>query len=603
MTAPVKAALFLLVSFVVIVPIVIWNGTLTALDIKLFLARWIILAIAVFLLLDSVKTRTIIVPDAFVMVLSVVTVGYAGLICLIRPYADWEIFGDFGFSVLFFIEATVILHKTGAIRIVLLAWQISIAAVGAYYILQKAGLDFVVWQTVAPDRIGSSFTNRNIMVYFLVCSFPYGAFLWMTEKGAKKILSGISLLLSITAIVLCHSRVGAVILILTFPAYLLYFRKHCKSALANRVLFLTAIVLTFVICAAAAGFIFIALSMSAAQLNAFSHARLQLWTDTLQFIRSNIWFGHGAGCFAKYFPAYRSTALGYMFDFFNPVFNSHNECLEILVENGIVGLGLFLALVLRGTGIGTKNQNRTPQEKTLFFFSAMSLFGCLVFSLVGEASHMFVCSTFSWLSLAICFTCKVKNLRTMSLSRTSYATFICGTVLWCVFSFRLFQYYGNAFFANIHIKHATTCMNVPGMMESASDDLEKALRLQPGNVYALYQRAYIATAQGRYPDAIRDYEKIQVTDPYFENIHFNIGALYYRMKNFPKAIENFGVTAALYPTFTNGVFYLAESYYFNGQYGECLKWCNRLIATDYTCEKAKILRNFVIRNDKHIFRH
>lgn len=373
LTVSVKAALFLLVSFVVVVPIVIWNGTLTALDIKLLVARWIILAIAVFLLLDPVKNRTIIIPNVFVMALSVVTVGYAGLICLIRPYADWEILGDFGFSVLFFLEATIILHKTGAVRIVLLAWQISLAAVCAYYIFQKAGLDFVVWQTVAPDRIGSSFTNRNIMVYFLVCTFPYSAFLCITEKGANKILSGFSLLLSITTIVLCHSRVGAVILILSFPAYLLYFRKYSRSALGNRVLILAAIVLTFVICAAATGFMFIAFSMSAAQLNAYSHARLQLWTDTLRFIRSDIWFGHGAGSFAKYFPAYRSTALGYMFDFINPVFNSHNECLEILVENGIAGLGLFLALVLGGTGIGIKNQNRTPRRKRRCFSSVQCL--------------------------------------------------------------------------------------------------------------------------------------------------------------------------------------------------------------------------------------
>jgi O-antigen ligase len=594
LTYPVKAASFLLLAFVVLIPLVVWNGTLTAIDIKLLLARLLILAVSLFLFFDYVKNRSMLIPDTAVAALSGIFAGYASLICLIRPYADWEVLGDLCLSILLFLEAIVLLKKNGFTRKVLLAGQISSIMVCAYYLLQKAGMDIVVWQAAA-DRIGSTFSNRNLMVYFLVCSFPYSAYLLTTEKGKAKGLAGFSLLLAIMTLILCNSRVSIVILILSLPAYLLFIRTRILRPVVRKLLFISAIVAGIGVCAAAICFVIYSFSMSYNDLNAFSHCRLQLWKDTLQLIKSDIWLGHGAGCFAKIFPAYRSIPLGFMFVFYEPALLSHNEFLEILAENGIIGLCLFAALIIRGTGIGSANRNKTPEQKTLFFFSSMSLCGCLIFSTIGEASHLFVCSAFSWLSLAICYSCNAKDLRLLSVTGTRQVLLTCGFILWCVFSLWLIQYYGRSFMADVYIRHATTCMNSPSTMGTASIDLEKALRLQPRNKCALYQRAYVLTAKGDYQDALRDYETIQVTDPYFENIHYNIGVLYYRQKNYAKAIENLLITLRIYPTFANGIFCIAESYYNTGQFKDCVLWCDRLIQINPANEKAKLLRTLAMK--------
>jgi O-antigen ligase len=590
LTYPVRAASFLLLAFIVLVPVVVWNGTMTVLAGKLLLARWIILAVSVVLFFDYVKNRVMVIPDTALAALAATFVVYASVICFLRPYADWEILGDLCLSVLLFLEAIVLMKNAGYSRRLLLAWQISSIIVCAYFILQKAGFDFVVWQTRA-DWIGSTLSNRNLMVYFLICSFPYSAYLFLTEKGTVKWVAGFSLMLAIATLILCSSRVSIVILLLSFPAYLLYMRTKTPYPGIRKLLLVSALVLGMGVFAAAVGFLIYLCSMSFFELNGFSHARLLLWKDTLHLIKSDPWFGHGAGCFAKIFPEYRSTALGYLFVFFEPVFLSHNEFLEILAENGVIGLGLFAALIIRGTGIGTANRNRTPAQKTLLFFSSMSLFGCLVFSTIGEASHMFACSAFSWLSLAVCYSCNAKEPQARRIPKRMYAVITGGFILWCIFSLWLFQLFGRAFLADRYIKHASLRMNSASTMDTASNDLEKALRLQPSNKYALYQRAYISTAKGNFQDALRDYEKIRTTDPYFENIHYNIGVLYYLQKNYTKAIENLNVTLRIYPTFLTGIFYLAESYYLTGQFKQCGLWCDRFIELDPANEKARVLRN------------
>jgi O-antigen ligase len=575
-----KISTILFCLFVLAIPIIIWNGTLTAVDIKLLIARFLILALSIVVLINGLKAKTVEIPSMAFILFFVFFIGYSFAICLCHPYADWEIWGDSILSVLFFFEAVLLLRNQRETRIVLLTWQLCICVVCAYYLLQRAGMDFVVWHNADPHVIGSTFTNRNLMAYFLVSAFPYSIYLLLTEKGNFQWFAGFSCALSLGTLLSCFSRISIVIIAVSIPLYFLFFQHRNKQRKIRKTFLVSATIAAICICSAGAFALFYTHKISFEKLNAISHARLQLWKDTLLLIKDSMWLGHGAGCFAKIFPAFKSVESGYLFGFFNPAFNSHNEYLELLCEYGIIGLIGFIALIIVATGINGRSWLKDKSQIDLLFFSGMSLFGSLVFSTIGEVAHMFVCTAFSWLSLAIFFICGNGTLPLFRLSKRGYRVFLFVGAFWCLCLISAFLWYSRTFLSNIYTQRATRILAIPAKQEEAMINVAKALSFSSHYVYALYQRAYLFTEKKDYKKALADYETIQITDPYFENIHFNKGVLFNLQGDFNKAITCLTVTVRLYPTFLPGVEYLAISYYQTGHYSECIAWCDHLLKLD-----------------------
>lgn len=591
-----RAAMVLLAAFVAVVPLVMWNGTLTVIGTKLFAGRAFVLLLAAIGAIGCIRSRTIAVPSPLLLALAAVFIVYTCAACLVHPYADWEIWGDLFLSILLFFEAVVVLRNPAAMRAVLITWQASVCIVCLYYLLQRAGLDFLLWRVADPDRLGSTFSNRNLMAYFLTCSFPYGIYLLVSEKKEVQWLAGVASSLCLGTIVSCHSRSSVIALVLLVPAFLLYFRMQTGNTRVKNLLFICAAAVSAALCVAGAAILLYVISLSPWELNAITHARLQLWKEALSIIKHSVWFGHGAGCFAALFPAYRSAATATIFDFANPAFNSHNEYLELLCEYGAIGLALFGALIVVGTGIRRRGFLRKSPDRGLLFFSGMSLLGCLILSFVAEASHMFVCSAFSWLSLAVFYKCNQGTLGTIRLSKWQGRLPAFGMTICLCGALAALTWYLRMFASDICTKRATSVMMTPQGRNAAMQDLGTALVFQPGNIYALYQRAFVLTETGDYQAALRDYEDIRATNPWFENVVFNMGVISYLTKDYDKAIDRLALAARQYPTFEPGILYCAQACYESGRYVDCMVWCRKLMKLDPKDKTAFGLMEHARRN-------
>jgi O-antigen ligase len=64
--------------------------------------------------------------------------------------------------------------------------------------------------------------------------------------------------------------------------------------------------------------------------------RVALWRDAWKMVQENPWFGQGLGTFQWTYPAYETVNPD------KPARYAHNDYLQILIETGIVGLGLLL---------------------------------------------------------------------------------------------------------------------------------------------------------------------------------------------------------------------------------------------------------------------
>ena len=71
-------------------------------------------------------------------------------------------------------------------------------------------------------------------------------------------------------------------------------------------------------------------------------ARLQPAALSLPLIASSPWFGHGGGTFYTVFTPYKSPDMRLKQLYFD---HAHNDYMEILVDTGVVGLGLMLLVV------------------------------------------------------------------------------------------------------------------------------------------------------------------------------------------------------------------------------------------------------------------
>lgn len=306
-----------------------------------------------------------------------------------------------------------------------------------------------------------------------------------------------------------------------------------------------------------------------------SHGRLGIWQDTFKLIADNPWFGHGPGSFQRIFPGFRSTELGYLFGFLEPVYNSHNVSLEIISESGLIGFLIFMALVVFGTGIHSFRREIFNEKWGMAFFSGLSLLGCGLFSITGEVSHILFCTMFSWLALAVFYNSISGRFKIVRFESKQMHVLLLMPVSALTIASLIF--FGTRFIANIQVRKATNVIHSDFNKSLAREHLNRALIFEPRNPFALYQLAYLEMHEGRQMQALEYYRLIRTVDPYFENLHFNMGIAWYSLGSYRNAVECISETLRLYPTFERASFYLSKSYLSLDQYDSAKIWYDHMV--------------------------
>lgn len=89
--------------------------------------------------------------------------------------------------------------------------------------------------------------------------------------------------------------------------------------------------------------------------------------------------------------------------------------------------------------------------------------------------------------------------------------------------------------SRIYMDEGFKLMMVYGQYDKAEEALDKAIKYDKNNYEAYYHRGCVKFNQGRYQDAIADFEKATELKPDYADAYFNTGRIYYILQNNDKA--------------------------------------------------------------------
>jgi exopolysaccharide production protein ExoQ len=130
--------------------------------------------------------------------------------------------------------------------------------------------------------------------------------------------------------------------------------------------------------------------------------RLKLWSDLVPIIQDRLLLGYGFGEAFWKNPAYYLPILES--NFWHPVF-AHSGYIEALMDNGILGLGLWIVFLLQTAFLTLRHFVRRQNLSALFYFA------WVVFIAVMNVAnnHLGSYETFTWLLLVISFACMLRE--------------------------------------------------------------------------------------------------------------------------------------------------------------------------------------------------
>ena len=209
------------------------------------------------------------------------------------------------------------------------------------------GIDPFVWRGAFSDRVFSTYGNPNFYGDFLVIMFPILVTQWFkTKRWSLIALIGL-LLLSLVKTGTKGAWLGFALVCFLFGVIaLVFFSEQSKPYRKQLLAVVGTLVLGFV------GYTAKDLSGRVVSIN----FRLFTWESTFEMIRTQPWTGTGIGSFPPVYPAFRRPAIFHIEGKHNTeTDHAENEYLEQFFDNGILGFGIFIWLVLSTLVVGFRS--------------------------------------------------------------------------------------------------------------------------------------------------------------------------------------------------------------------------------------------------------
>lgn len=209
------------------------------------------------------------------------------------------------------------------------------------------GIDPFVWRGAFSDRVFSTYGNPNFYGDFLVIMFPILLTQWFKTRRWSLVGLIALLLLSLVKTGTKGAWLGFALVCIIFGVIALVFFPEQSRPYRKRLIGLVGgLVLAFV------GYTAKDLSGRVVSIN----FRLFTWEATWEMIRTNPWTGTGIGSFPPIYPAFRRPAIFHIEGKHNTeTDHSENEYLEQFFDNGILGFGIFLWLILSTLVVGFRS--------------------------------------------------------------------------------------------------------------------------------------------------------------------------------------------------------------------------------------------------------
>jgi tetratricopeptide (TPR) repeat protein len=521
-----------------------------------------------------------------------------------------------GACVIFFFLLLTLIKKESQIDLIIFTGTSSVAIVSLIGILQYHLNVTWIPQLASP---ASTFSNRNMAAQFVSLSLPLclGSFL-LARRWSSLLLSTLALVLTMTYLIYTQTRAGwiaafvvlLIVIAITFvPRFSVVLRKNITKQ--KMLLGSTGLILIIIL----SGLSPIKTTVKSKQKvvkvterflsigqveKGTAGYRLIWWQNTLAMVKDNFWWGVGVGNFKIRYPLYHS-AVGV-----DPTFNEeqqlnrvHNDHLQILAELGFLGFccyaGIFLSFFYAFWKIYSSKSLQHHNEH----IKISALFVCLgVVAFIVNAAFTFPMERamppfylFTFFAVIGAIYANFESVRNISEEQTKkslpaavkshwYLTIkILFSVLLVTFLFLSINFTRRIVNSDRYFVEAFS-LGQKGDLERANEILKKAKFLAAWNynITALIGRNY--TMQGKYNQAIEEYNETLKAHPNNTNAVLNMGYCYLKLKKYDEAEKYFKRAIEIMPDFEQGHNNLGIIYYAKKEYEQAKTEYMRAIELD-----------------------
>lgn len=576
------------------VGIAIWNGNMTAIEIKAFIVPFFYAAIFGILGVRLVFGDKISVPRDPVILLSVLY----GILVAVSFFKTTGSSMHFGAmiphvcGVLTFILVVLCFEKKDFPK--LAGLSVATAAVSSVYgIFQYFRIDRFEWE-VQSDRVFSFFGNKNYFAIFLLLTIPLGGcFMVPPAKRTAVVVAAILTILMIAALTLSNSRGAYTGLCLAVAvSIVLSVVRGGKSFFGGlkKSIFLPVILIAITISA---------IAMPDRIKNDFMirfrhfgpHAeiRLSFFKAALEVVSRSPFLGVGPGNFRLSHIRNKTHKV----DTYNPnrvLANVHNDFLETWAEYGVFALfaylGVLAAFALKWMSAFKKEED--PNRRTVMASIACALTGYLFYSQFSAAGRHMSSVFYFWLVMGIGYlylngTERKRIAFPNPLQKNKIVSVVCAAALVLAVAGTMKKMLANHVSDN-YLKTAYDYYR-DKKFDRALAYLDKAVGLRPKSVEAYYQRGGVNFGLNRIDRAAEDYMAVVKLTPGYVNVYYNLALCHYRMRNYEKAVWAAGETFETFPDYHPNLMILMYSTFRLNRFRESLRFCDAYL------EKCKIFEN------------
>jgi O-antigen ligase len=466
------------------------------------------------------------------------------------------------FSCLAFIAALYMLEpwkRKLVVRLSLICGAlISVCAILQYY----GG----VWRISVPrmSRVYATFGNPNFFASFIAGLIPVGAALYV-QKKRPWILPAIIIMLA--ALYFTYSR-GAWLGLMgsgLFWWIFLYKKKSIKQGIVLAVI---------ILCVFA----------STRSVWMRETSRLIIWRDTLKMFSQNPFFGIGIGRFYAEFPSYASEQLLAILPPDKFIVNyAHNEFLELLVETGIAGFGVYLWLLAVFFSTVLRNRNDDP----IYTGALCGSVAVLIHSAVSVNMRFAVSSIWAFYLMGVS-AAYVSGQPALDKKQLRFSYLILPSIILTL----TVMYFGIKTVVSPLVYHEKLSQEVDFFNrppEFSEKEIRKSIEQDPEHAMAYYKLGWEQAKRKEFKRAIDSFNRAIELDSSLVGAYNNLGNIYYTTGRHDKAVSYYREALHLNPALVDAHFNLGYIYYHKGRLKEAVEEFKRVIELDPDHYKAKIM--------------
>ncbi len=259
--------------------------------------------------------------------------------------------------------------------------------------------------------------------------------------------------------------------------------------------------------------------------------RWYLWRGALEMIKRRPFTGWGTGNFVFFYPFYRIREY-FLRPQATPVtIHAHNEYLQILSENGIIGLLLFMGLAIIIIWGSKQKRENVPFESLLIKGCIAGIAAVLADNIFSTNLRNPSTAMYFWFLMGLSAG-KLDKPREISFNISRALWYAIGTAgfVMCVFT----SFY--RIMPEVYLKRGIWARDA-GDFKTSIDNYLIVCSLNPYNYEAWYKMAFAHGEAGNLEEARRIYLKINSSIfPHFAKTDANLGAVYLREGDYERSL-------------------------------------------------------------------